>query len=192
MPCCLTKDGQIDQGACLHSSKVITPKRTCFVPKHSSFTPQRLDFNESVCLSYQQWKLVWCLHVLYHTFIILAFDLRSHWKEPGSHRAGVYGTVLLIFVFFLNGAKPKLRRSRPAVWKLRSAAAGGGPWCAECIGGRSCCAVKHHRATGRSWQCVCDALPRILTIVTSLQTRGAHARTCVYPGIGSSGMLHVY
>ena len=33
---------------------------------------------------------------------------------------------------------------------------------------------------------------RILTIVTSLQTRGAHAKTCVYPGIGSSGMLHVY
>jgi hypothetical protein len=28
--------------------------------------------------------------------------------------------------------------------------------------------------------------------VTSLQTRGAHARACVYPGIGSSSMLHAY
>ena len=39
--------------------------------------------------------------------------------------------------------------------------------------------------------CRCDC-PAILPIVTSLPTRGAHARTCVYPGIGSSGMLHVY
>jgi len=30
---------------------------------------------------------------------------------------------------------------------------------------------------------------RILPIVTSLRTRGARARTCVYPGIGHSSML---
>ena len=53
MPCCVTKDGQLVRGAFLHSSEVITPKWICFVPKHSSVTPQRLDFNDCVCLSYQ-------------------------------------------------------------------------------------------------------------------------------------------
>jgi len=33
---------------------------------------------------------------------------------------------------------------------------------------------------------------RILPTVTSLQTRGVRARTCVYPGIGHSSMLLVY
>ena len=61
------------------------------------------------------------------------------------------------------------------------------------------------RIDGCTWALVLVGRPKLVTqagralaivlriplTVTSLQTRGAHARTCVYPGIGSSSMLHI-